>query len=393
MGGRHINYTYGNTLTIKSSPSNFEFHGKPNSPNIVLTSGSHTKQYISTNITINQPSLTNYDGELVIEHILTTNYGKKMLLYFPLVTDKSIPPNIVDQMILANPGDSLEVNLNTVLERRKDFIFKDDENIAIYTTPIRINTRILKGDEPIIEGASCVEGSAEAEVALLKSRMDAVEKHARNEGTFKHNGGSGGSGSGNMDVSKGMMNELMKKGMQCDALPDALPAKKRDKYVAKLLNIDPSTVHEKLDLTNPIAYMLGAIIATTILYMSITSVYHKLFTHLLYKYNSDQEKSLNDMHLYEGAIGFLLIFFCFLFLFVPTIQNGTAAGILLCAWLIYVIVIGVSRKNIITDAAGSSYTLDDSITKIMGTMTSNMFVFYPFYPIALASTLYKRFFP
>jgi len=393
MGGRHINYTYGNTLTIKSSTSNFEFHGKPNSPNVVLTSGSHSKQYISTNITINQPSLTNYDGEMVIEHTLTTNYGKKMLLYFPLVTDKSIPPNIVDQMILANPGDSLEVNLNTVLDQRRDFIFKDDENIAIYTTPIRIATRLLKDDEPIIEGASCVEGSAESELALLKSRMDAVEKHADNQGTYKHNGGGGGNSDSDKIVSENIMNSLLQKGMQCDALPDALPAKKRDSYVAKLLNIDPSTVHEKLDLTNPIAYMLGAIIATTVLYMSITSLYHKIFTSLLYKYNSDQEKSLNDMHLYEGAIGFLLIFFCFLFLFIPTIQNGTAAGILLCTWLIYVIIIGVSRKNIITDVAGSSYTLDDSITKIMGTMASNMFLFYPFYPIALASTLYKRFFP
>ena len=391
MGGRHINYTYGNTLTIKSSPSNFEFHGKPNSPNVVLTSGSRTKQYVSTNVSINQPSITNYDGEMVIEHTLNTNYGKKLLLYFPLVTDRSIRPNIVDQMILANTGDSLEVNLNTVLERRRDFIFKDDANIAIYTTPIRINTRLLKDNGPIIEGITCADTTS-SEVTLLKSRMAEVEKHVNNKGTYKHDGAGGGGGGDsatNVTLSKNMMNDLLKKGMQCDALPVG----KQDKYVAKLLNIDPASVHEKWDLTNPIAYMLGAIIATTILYMSITSVYQKLFTYLLYKYNSDQERSLKDMHLYEGAIGFLLIFLCFILLFIPAIQNGTAAGLFLCSWLIYVIVVGISRKNIITEVAGSSYTLDEHITKIMGTMSSNMFLFYPFYPFAFANAMYKRFFP
>jgi hypothetical protein len=389
MGGRHINYTYGNTLTIKSSPSNFEFHGKPNSPNVVLASGSRTKQYISTNISINQPSITNYDGELVVEHTLTTNYGKKLLLYFPLITDKSIRPNIVDQMILANPGDSLEVNLNMVLEQRRDFIFKDDENIAIYTTPIRINTRLLKDNEPIIEGVTCTDTTS-SDVALLKSRMDAVEKHANNTGTYKHGatgGGGGGVGATDTTVTTDMMNELLKSGMKCDALPVG----EQDDYVAKLLDVDPASVHEKLDLTNPIAYMLGAIIATTILYMSITSVYKKLFTYLLYK-QGDQETSLKDMHLYEGAVGFLLIFFCFIFLFIPSIQNGTAAGLFLCSWLIYVIVVGISRKNIITEVASSSYVLDEHITKIMGTMSSNMFLFYPFYPVAFANAMYKRFY-
>jgi hypothetical protein len=106
MGDKHIDYTYYNTLTIKSSPSTFEFHGKLNTPNVVLTTGSRTKHYISRIVSINEPSETNFDGELVIEHTLATNYGKKMLLVFPLKTDETIKPNIIDRMMLASPGDS-----------------------------------------------------------------------------------------------------------------------------------------------------------------------------------------------------------------------------------------------------------------------------------------------
>jgi hypothetical protein len=123
-----MNYSYGNTLTIKSSPSEFEFHGKPNEPSVTFASG---KQYISKKLYIHKPSITGYDGEMCIEHTPATNYDEPLLLYFPLKTDKTSKPNMIDRMILANPGESLEVNLNTLLPQNGDFEYKGT-NIAIF---------------------------------------------------------------------------------------------------------------------------------------------------------------------------------------------------------------------------------------------------------------------
>jgi hypothetical protein len=400
MGDKHIDYTYYNTLTTKSSPSTFEFHGKLNTPNVVLTTGSRTKQYISRIVSISEPNETNFDGELVIEHTLATNYGKKMLLIFPLKTDETIKPNIIDMMILANPGDSLEVNLNTVIAPQDSCRYKDENNIAIFATPILIATRITKKNEPIIEGfPDCPNsgsgggkgGGSPADWASVQARLDAVEKHVKLGGPT-HGGSGSGSGSydNNMSMTQNMLNDLLSgNGLQCDALPSG---EESNNYIAKLLDVNVDSNKEKLDITNPVAYSLASIIMACVTYFAITSGYRKLFVWLQYTNHNDAEPSLKSLHMYEGAVGFLLLFFVVIFLVDTPIRSVAIAGLLLCLWFIYTVVLGVSKKSIIVDVAGSSYELDDMIKRIMKTMLYNMFLFYPLFPLILGFEKAKQWF-
>ena len=165
-----MNYAYGNTLTIKSSPTEYEFHGKPNEPSVTFHNG---KQYISTKLHIHKPSITGHDAEMCIEHIPSTNYDKSLLLFFPLKTDESSATNCIDRMLSAEPGDSLEVNLNTILPLNGDFEYKGP-NIAVFTTPIIIQTKIVKDGEPIIEGTCTGACTTAADAATCVSLSEQV---------------------------------------------------------------------------------------------------------------------------------------------------------------------------------------------------------------------------
>ena len=363
-----IKYEYYNTLTIKSSPTTFEFHGKPNSPNVVMTEGSRMKQYISTKLSISEPSETNSDRELVIEHTLVTNYGKKMLLHFPIKTDTSVKPNIIDLMLSANPGDSLEVNLNTVLPQNNKCILKDNNSIAVFTTPVFINTIFPKKGEPIIEGAC---GSAcDSDIAKLKREMDALKEQQRLASIAPIMGADG------ISMSSEMMNDILSKNnMKCDALPTG----ESDNYVAKVLDVDVKSNKDKIDLTNPIAFLLAAIIVACTLYFSVTASYKRIFTGIRQQNPnpSGVEENLIKMHDYEGLVGWILFLFSMILLKV----SPRAAGLFLCLWLVYTVVVGISKKNIITDIQGSSYALDEQIKTLMKPMLYNMFIFYPLFPI------------
>ncbi len=374
-----MNYSYGNTLTIKSSPSEFEFHGKPNEPNVTFADG---KQYISKKLYIHKPSITEYDGEICIEHTLATNYDGPLLLYFPLKTDKSSNPNMIDRMILANPGESLEVNLNTLLPKNGDFEYKGT-NIAVFKTPIIINTRILKDGDPIVEGASCVKGSVEEKVAGLEGQMktlqDTVDKHTKSEYPKHHSGGGSGG------VSEGYLKNMLEgNGIKCTPLRNG-----KEKSTLRLIDIDPSNADSKIDIANPIAYTLAGIILSGLFYFGITSVYKRILQSLLLKFNNDAKPTLERMHLYEGIIGFILLSLFILFVVPSTFKSGDAAGIFVTAWIVYSITLAVTRKNIITDVMGSTYETDDLIRSVMRSITYNMFLFYPLFPLFVAGYLYK----
>ena len=378
MGDKHIDYTYYNTLTIKSSPSTFEFHGKPNMPNVVLSTGSRTNQYISRIVSINEPSETSFDGELVIEHTLATNYGKKMRLIFPLKTDSTIRPNIIDRMILANPGDSLEVNLNTVITPQDSCRYKDENNTAIFTTPILINTQLLKNNRPIIEGfPDCDKGGCcdKASMLTLQSKLDALQLQVNSSSSSSSSSQSGGS---NLTMSQSMMNELLaKNGLICDALPSG---EEGNNYIAKLLDVNLDNHKKELDYTNPTAYALASVITACVIYFVITSVYRKLFIWLQFTNQNETEPSLKSLHMLEGAFGFILLFFVMIFLLDTSIRSIVTAGLLLCFWLIYTVILGITKKSIIIEEAGASYEVDDQIKRIMKSMLYNMFVFYPLFP-------------
>ncbi|MFY7728135.1 MAG: hypothetical protein ACOVRN_01315 [Flavobacterium sp.] len=377
-----MNYSYGNTLTIKSSPSEFEFHGKPNEPNVTFANG---KQYISKKLYIHKPSITGHNGEMCIEHTPATNYDEPLLIYFPLQTDKSSKPNMIDRMLLANPGESLEVNLNTILPQNGDFEYKGT-NIAIFKTPIIINTRILKDDEPIVEGAGCVAGSQEEAIVKLQGQvkvlMDAVEKHTKTEYPTHHSGSGGGGG--DEFSEENLKNILQGNGIKCTPLRDG-----NEKKSLRLIDIDPSNAKSKIDISNPIAYTLAGIILSGFFYFGITSVYKRALQSVLYAFNNDAKPTLERMHIYEGIPGFLLLLLFVIFVAPSGFNSRDAAGIFVCAWILYSITLGMSRKSIIIDVMNDTYELNDLIRTVMRSITYNMFIFYPLFPLFAAGYAYK----
>ena len=372
-----MNYSYGNTLTIKSSPSEFEFHGKPNEPNVTFADG---KQYISKKLYIHKPSITGYDGEMCIEHTLATNYDGPLLLYFPLKTDKTVKPNAIDRMISSNPGESLEVNLNTILPQNGDFEYKAP-NIAIFKTPIIINTRIIGDGEQVVEGASCIAGSSEEAIATLQGQMtkmqEELDKHTKPLATHHSGGGDGG-------ASEALLADMLtKNGIKCTPLRDG-----KEKGALRLIDIDPSNADSKMDITNPIAYTLAGIILSGFFYFGITSVYKRILQSILLSFNSKAKPTLERMHIYEGMVGFLLLL---LFTLLIIFKSRDAAGIFICIWILYSITLGMSRKSIILDVMNNTYELDDLVRTTMRSVTYNMFLFYPLFPFFAAGYAYKMY--
>jgi len=380
-----MNYSYSNTLTIKSGSSEFEFHGKSNEPNVTFADGKH---YISKKIYIHKPSITGYDGELCIEHTPSTNYDLPLLLYFPLKTDQSSPSNAIDRMISSHLGSSLEVNLNAILPQNGHFEYKG-KNIAVFTTPIIINTRIVKDNESVIEGA-CVKGSPSEAIsqlqAQIKSLTDIVNQHTNLDYKKHHKTVSKTSFSARgLGESDSLEDILRNKGIKCTPLPQG-----DEKDALKLIGMDPANGNSKTDLSIPLAIFIVFIISTGFYFYMIRSVYKFIFRSLYIKNDSTVNKDmLERMHMYEGVFGFILFYLSMLFVIPSKFSSRIAASILLITWIIYAVTIEMSRKKLIGEVTNTIFTLEGEIQNVMGSVLSNVFRFYPLYFIFLPMYIYK----
>jgi len=380
-----MNYSYSNTLTIKSGSSEFEFHGKSNEPNVTFADGKH---YISKKIYIHKPSITGYDGELCIEHTPSTNYDLPLLLYFPLKTDQSSPSNAIDRMISSHLGSSLEVNLNAILPQNGHFEYKG-KNIAVFTTPIIINTRIVKDNESVIEGA-CVKGSPSEAISQLQAQVesltDIVNQHTNLDYNKHHKTVSKTSFSARgLGESDSLEDILRNKGIKCTPLPQG-----DEKDALKLIGMDPANGNSKTDLSIPLAIFIVFIISTGFYFYMIRSVYKFIFRSLYIKNDSTVNKDmLERMHMYEGVFGFILFYLSMLFVIPSKFSSRIAASILLITWIIYAVTIEMSRKKLIGEVTNTIFTLEGEIQNVMGSVLSNVFRFYPLYFIFLPMYIYK----
>jgi hypothetical protein len=377
-----MNYVYGNTLTIKSSSSEFEFHGKPNAPNVTFGDG---KQYISTKLYIHKPSITGSDGEMCIEHMPSTNYEESLLLYFPLKTDQTTTPNCIDRMILAKPGESLEVNLNAILPMNGDFNYKG-KNIAVFTTPVVIQTKIFKDGEPILEGG-CSGDDCSSQCQSLTDQLKEMNNRLLSvEGGGGGGGGANGSGGNTGVVSETYLNNLLKtSGIECT------PLHEKDEKL-RLMDIHPNNKTSHTDISNPIAYGLAFIIMTFIFYFGFTSLYKRLLQKIYFNLK-DPQPTLERLHMYEGGFGFVLLLLFTIFVVPSSFNSRQASGVFICFWLIYSVTVGISRKSIITDVMGTTFEIDEIIRTTIRSIPFNMFWFYPlfiFYLIFYIVKMYSK---
>jgi len=374
MSDKHIDYDYYNTLTIKASPAKFEFHGKPNTPNLLFHDGSQTKKYVTTAIYLIKPSNPMFDGELVIEHKLVTNYGERMFTHFPLKTDASITENEIDRLLSIAPGDSLEVNLNKVIVEQSECIYKDT-NVAMFTEPILIKTQIREqklSNIKIIEGATCSGdeiNTIEARLNSLSEDMAKIRDHIDNDSIHSLSGGARGVrvGEGEGEISQAAMNNLLKTNtLDCDAIQD----ESEDKYIAKLLNVPTKTDVEQSNVTNSLATILTLMITSIVLFFTITAGYKEIFKRLTKILNSDIQKSVIWMGIIEGFIPFVF-FITFITLSYYKTQMGIAASAAMLS-LFYSITIGMTKNKIIDEV-----TTNQGSQFITRPPWKNTLIYYP----------------
>jgi len=374
MTDKHLDYDYYNTLTIKASPAKFEYHGKPNAPNLVFQDGLQTKKYISTNIYLIQATDPNFDGELVIEHKLITNYGEKMFVHFPLKIDTLVAENEIDQLLSIEPGDSLEVNLNRVITEQSECIYRNT-NVAVFTKPIIIKTQIAERNftkNGIIEGG-CSD-KASNDILKLKNDMKAMMAHIKDNS--RH--GSGGSGSGfgaGGTISESALNALLaKNGLQCDAIQD----NSQNPYIAKIMNVSPGVNAEKIDITNPLAVTLAIIISTIAGSMVFIAGYKEIFKRIYARLGNNTLKSVKIMTIIEGIIPFA--FFITFILISMGKKSSYIATMSAMIWIIYSVVLGFNKKGVISDLTGPSPDTDEAIRNERP-IWKNFLLVYPFWPI------------
>lgn len=150
----NINYNYYSTTFYKNQYEKtiqnggyikLPYPSHSNRPNLV--SSVFPDHYVTTHLYILKKSHSirgvSYDGELVIEHISTTNNNKRLYAYIPLKTSKQIPANKIDDLIAAT-YDSVVVEFDDffMMEQIKEAILYDTQQTKtlIFTQPILVKT-------------------------------------------------------------------------------------------------------------------------------------------------------------------------------------------------------------------------------------------------------------
>lgn len=114
---KEIKFNYYNILAIPINHNIYSYIGKPNQPNLLFVDNGNMNSYVSQKIFIKD----GVNKELVIENEPITNHNKPIFLHFPLVTNPTTQPNIID--VLIKEKKEIEINLNTLLN--------DDDNCKI----------------------------------------------------------------------------------------------------------------------------------------------------------------------------------------------------------------------------------------------------------------------
>ena len=157
---KSIKFNYYNNLATPSNLENhvhYQYKGKENQQNVVFINSGKIQSYTANDLYIFKNGEN--DGELLIEHKPITNYGKKLLLSFPLVSNSSSRPTAIDNLI--NNKQTQEVELNKLLPNDTSCTIKENmEGIQLnFISPINIKSNLsnLYGNptsqpETVIEG-------------------------------------------------------------------------------------------------------------------------------------------------------------------------------------------------------------------------------------------------
>ena len=143
---KEIKFNYYNILAIPINNNIYSYVGKPNQPNLLFIDNGNKNSFVSQKIFIKN----GINKELIIENHSITNFNKPIFLHFPLVTNPTTQPNVIDMLI--KQEKEVEINLNSLLNDDDNCkISESNEKIDLYfQTPILIQSDL--SSKNVIEG-------------------------------------------------------------------------------------------------------------------------------------------------------------------------------------------------------------------------------------------------
>jgi len=147
-GTKDIELNYNTSSIRKISDTDYQYHGKPNSPNLVLSNGIKRVSYVAERIEIKKGN----PNELLIHHTATSNFPKKAIVIFPLVVSNGNVSEI-DRLMGMAINETLDLDIGSEIT---DFTMETSEtqtNVYVIrlSSGLPISNNIT--EEPIIEGA------------------------------------------------------------------------------------------------------------------------------------------------------------------------------------------------------------------------------------------------
>lgn len=147
---KDIELNYRTSSVRKISNTEYQYHGKPNNPNLVLSNGIKRISYVAERIEIKHGN----PSELIIHHSATSNFPKTALVIFPLVVSNRVDCE-VDRLLGMDINETLDLDIGREIT---DFSMEIDETQkSAYI--IRLSGGLPISNKPsIIEGACGLSG-------------------------------------------------------------------------------------------------------------------------------------------------------------------------------------------------------------------------------------------
>jgi len=174
---RDIEFNYNTSSIRKITDTEYQFHGKPNAPNLVLMNGLKRISYVAERIEIKPGN----QSELIIHHYATSNFPKKAIVIFPLVVSNDVNGEI-DRLLGMKMNETLDLDIGSEIN---DFTLEINEAqksayLIRMSSGLPIAKSISKGNKkPIIEGACGLSGAD-------KKKLDLFEKHIKLKSSNPH---------------------------------------------------------------------------------------------------------------------------------------------------------------------------------------------------------------
>ena len=173
-----IKFNYTNTSIRKISERQYQYHGKPNEPNLVLMNGIKRISYVAEMIEVKPGN----PSELIIHHIATSNFPKKAIVKIPLVVSNNTESSI-NKLLDMETNDVMDLDISSDISDYTMEINEADKNAYVirFTNALPISKKIAskKPRRKIVEG-NC--GLSTTQLSELKI----ATQHAKNKGTHKH---------------------------------------------------------------------------------------------------------------------------------------------------------------------------------------------------------------